>query len=225
MNRRVMLVCLSMAASGVLAIAGTSVFTVTDYGAVGDGGTLNTIVIQHLIDTCASLHGGTVVVPSGVFLSGTLRLRSNVRLEILSGAVLKGSQRLSDYSLDGNPAGLIYTEEAENVTITGPGTIDGNGDAFMDLTHAKSIDSAGKAWTRQKSRFREVPSGIGDGPAVPKDRPFQMIIFSRCRNVVIRDLLITNSPFWTVHCADCDGVLMSVVQQCPCLRLRHTNGR
>jgi len=197
---------------GYEATSQSSVFTITAHGAVGDGRTLNTAAIQSLIDTCAARKGGTVIVPSGVFLTGTLRLRSNVHLTLQSGGVLKGSERLGDYTLNGKPVGLIFTEDAENVTITGPGTIDGSGDAFMDLSRAKKIDSAGSAWTRQKRRFREVSGGVGDGPAVPKDRPFQMIIFSSCRNVVLRDVLITNSPFWTVHCADCDGVLMSGVR-------------
>ncbi|HMK38573.1 MAG TPA: glycosyl hydrolase family 28 protein [Bacteroidota bacterium] len=192
--------------------AGSAVYVITEFGAAGDGRTLNTAAIQNVIDSSAARGGGTVVVPAGVFVTGTLRLRSNVHLWLQSGAVLKGSTRLGDYTLDGRRVGLLYAEDARNVTITGPGTIDGSGDAFMDLSRAKKIDSAGSAWTRQKSRFREVASGTGDGPAVPLDRPYQMIIFSVCRNVVLRDLVIANSPFWTVHCADCDGVLMSGVR-------------
>ena len=212
MNRSLLLLALGLSLCGTLASAQSRVFDAAGYGAVGDGRTLNTRAIQALIDTCAAGHGGTVVLPSGVYLTGTLRLRSNVHLSLESGAVLKGSERLGDYTLDGKPVGLLFTEDAENVTITGPGTIDGSGDAFMDLSRAKRIDSAGSAWTRQKGRFRQVSAGIGDGPAVPKDRPFQMIIFSGCRNVVLRDVVIANSPFWTVHCADCDGVLMSGVR-------------
>ena len=204
MNRSLLLLALGLSLCGTLASAQSRVFDAAGYGAVGDGRTLNTRAIQALIDTCAAGHGGTVVLPSGVYLTGTLRLRSNVHLSLESGAVLKGSERLGDYTLDGKPVGLLFTEDAENVTITGPGTIDGSGDAFMDLSRAKRIDSAGSAWTRQKGRFRQVSAGIGDGPAVPKDRPFQMIIFSGCRNVVLRDVVIANSPFWTVHCADCD---------------------
>jgi hypothetical protein len=82
----------------------------------------------------------------------------------------------------------------------------------MELTKAKKIDSAGAAWTRQKQRFREVRTGLGDGPLVPKERPFQMIIFSDCRNVTLSDIRIKDSPFWTVHCADCDGVIVSRVR-------------
>jgi hypothetical protein len=187
----------------------TPSFLISDFGAVGDGKTLNTGSIQKAIDECARSGGGTVSVPPGVFLSGTLQLRSNINLRLESGGVLKGSSRLEDYFLNGKLVGLLFTQEARNVAITGLGTIDGNGDSFMELDKAKRIDSAGSAWTRQKGHFRDVTEGLGDGPLVPKERPFQMIIFSDCRGVTMRDVLITNSPFWTVHCADCDGVIVS----------------
>jgi hypothetical protein len=187
----------------------TSVLNIVDFGAVGDGATLNTVSIQKAIDSCASSGGGAVSVPSGVFLTGSLRLRSHVNLRLESGGVLKGSQNLKDYYLDGKLVGLIFTQDAENVAITGLGSIDGNGDLFMVPDKAKKIDSAGSAWTRQKGHFREVRQGVADGPLVPKDRPFQMIIFSNCHNVTMRDALIKDSPFWTIHMADCDGVVVS----------------
>ena len=185
---------------------------ITDAGAVGDGKTLNTAVLQAIIDSLALQGGGTVVVPPGVFVTGTLQLRSDIDLHIERGGVLRGSDWLGHYEAGGRKVGLLYTEDAQNVSITGEGTIDGNGDSFMDLEHAKNLENAGTAWTRQKEHFREVLQGPGDGPAVPKDRPFQMIIFSSCRNVTVRGVTISNSPFWTVHFADCDGVIVSGVR-------------
>jgi hypothetical protein len=111
------------------------------------------------------------------------------------GAVLKGSPNLSDYQRGGQVVGLLYSENLENVSITGRGQIDGNGDVFMDLKAAKKIDAAGSQYTRQKERFREVREGLGDG-----------------RNVTIEDVLITNAPFWTVHFADCDSVRVSGIR-------------
>lgn len=185
---------------------------ISDAGAVGDGKTVNTAVLQAIIDSLASRGGGTVVVPPGVFVTGTLQLRSDIDLHIERGGVLRGSDNLDHYQVGGRRVGLLYTGDAHNVSITGEGTIDGNGDSFMDLEHAKSLENAGTAWTRQKGHFREVTQGLGDGPVVPKDRPFQMIIFSDCRNVTVRGVTITNSPFWTVHFADCDGVIVSGVR-------------
>lgn len=196
----------------VHALCRASEFRVSDFGAVGDGKTLSTTAIQKAIDTCTGTGGGTVYVPAGVFVTGTLQLRSHVTLYLENGAVLKGSPRLEDYTIHEKLVGLLFTQDAEDVAITGLGTIDGNGDLFMELDKAKKIENASTVWTRQKDRFREVLQGIGDGPVVPKERPFQMIIFSDCRNVTVRDVLITNSPFWTLHCADCDGVVVSGVK-------------
>ncbi len=181
-------------------------------GAIGDGKTLNTRIIQRAIDSLAARGGGSICVPPGVFLTGTLQLKSNIDLHLERGAVLKGTTDLNDYALGGKTVGLLFTQDAQNVSITGPGTLDGNGDSFMILDQAKNLENAGTQWTRQHDRFRHVPEGIGDGPAVPKDRPFQMIIFSDCKNVTVRDVLITNSPFWTLHFADCDGVIVSGVR-------------
>jgi polygalacturonase len=185
---------------------------VRDHGALGDGATVDTVAIQKAIDACRDAGGGRVVVPRGVFVSGTLRLHSNLELHLAGGAVLKGSPRLSDYRLGDQVVGLLYSENVENVAITGPGQIDGNGDAFMDRRAAKRIDAAGSRHTRQKERFREVRAGLGDGPVVPLPRPYQTIIFSACRNVTLRDVLITNAPFWTVHFADCDSVRVTGVR-------------
>jgi hypothetical protein len=200
----------------LLLLAGLSLFVaarlgaescdIRDFGAVGDGKTVNTTAVQKAIDACRDGGGGRVVVPRGVFVTGTLRLHSHIDLHLETGAVLKGSPDLSDYQLDGRVVGLLYSENVEDVSITGRGQIDGNGDLFMDLTAAKKIDAAGSQYTRQKERFREVREGLGDGPVDPLPRPFQMIIFSACRNVTLEDVLITNSPFWTVHFADCDSV-------------------
>ncbi len=190
-------------------LAGPMSLNVVQVGAVGDGKTLNTVAIQRAIDSVAGGGGGTVEIPSGMFLTGTLVLKSNVTLQLDNGATLKGSTRLEDYMLNGKRVGLLFTQNAHDVALVGEGTIDGNGDAFMDLTRAKIMSGDPVKYTRQKDEFRKVESGLGDGPLWPKDRPFQMIIFSNCKNVEVRDLKITESPFWTLHFADCEDVLLT----------------
>jgi polygalacturonase len=190
-------------------VAPAATITVTDCGAVGDGSTINTRAIQQAVDRVAQAGGGTVWIPSGVFLSGTLSLRSHVELHLEPGAILKGSPVLADYERNGRRVGLLYTEDALDVSITGPGSIDGNADSFMDARQAKKMSPQDTQYTRQREHFREVKSGLGDGPVVPLERPYQMIIFLHCRNVTVRDVVIQNSPFWTLHCADCDGVMVS----------------
>lgn len=194
------------------ASAGAQTYNITDFGAIGDGRTINTSAIQKAVDSCNAGGGGTVLVPVGTFISGTIQMFSNIDLHLEKGAVLKGSDKVSDYYLHGKKVGLIYTENSNNISITGDGDIDGSGDAFMDLSRSKVFDSSSVVYTRQRIHFREVLSGLGDGPYVPLDRPFQMIIFSNCRNVTIKDVTISNSPFWTVHLADCDGVMVSGIR-------------
>jgi polygalacturonase len=185
---------------------------------VGDGRTLNTKSIQRAIDACSRAGGGQVQVPAGTFITGTLQLKSNVDLHLESGAVVKGSPNLNDYGTYTLPQyglnhyGVLYTEKAENVAITGLGTIDGNDQVFFEWDKAKTLDTATTRYTRQKTNYRKVVSGIGDGPVVPKDRPRQMVIFAQCKNVQVRNVSILHSPFWTMHFADCDAVLVSGIR-------------
>jgi polygalacturonase len=186
-------------------------YPIEAFGAKGDGIAVNTRSIQSAIDECAAAGGGRVVVPPGVFVTGALRLASRVELHLESGAVLRGSGDLADYLLDGQRVGMLFTRGAEDVSITGTGTIDGNDGAFFEWDRAKTIPAEASQFTRQKAGFRSVASGIGDGPVVPKDRPFQTVLFSRCRNVRLRDVTIAHAPFWTLHIADCDNVIVSGV--------------
>lgn len=118
--------------------AKTDTFNVKDYGAIGDGKTLNTKAIQKTIDACHQQEGGTVIIPAGTFLCGTLELRSNVTLHITAGGKLLGSPKREDYTAgkgvpesNGNIV-FLYAANANNVSIEGKGIIDGNGLAFYN---------------------------------------------------------------------------------------------
>lgn len=189
-------------------------FDVTKYGAIGNGKTINTKALQNAIDACFKNGGGTVLVPTGVFVTGTLNLKNNVNLYLHSGAVLKGSANINDYiPVNGVHYGMFFTENSENITISGSGNIDANGDVFFDTTKAKKIEWGGVTGTRQKENFRKVlDGGIGDGPIVPKDRPYQTLIFSNCKRITIKDVFISNSSFWTILMADCDSVLIEGIR-------------
>jgi polygalacturonase len=119
------------------------IFNVTSYGAKADGITLDTKAIQSAIND-AAVNGGRVVFPSGKYLSGTIFMRSNVTIELTESAVLLGSTNISDYP-DTIPSlksyndvfltqSLIYGENLHNISITGGGTIDGQGSAFKVTT-------------------------------------------------------------------------------------------
>ncbi|MGY4538484.1 polygalacturonase [Mucilaginibacter sp. UYNi724] len=187
-------------------------YNIKDYGAVADGKTINSAALQKAVDACSKNGGGIVYVPPGTFITGTFHLKSNVDLHLETGAVLLGSANLNDYDSYTMPQyglnyyGILYTNGAENVSVTGQGIIDGNNKVFYDFDHAKKIDEKSASLTRQQSNYRKVESGIGDGPVTPKDRPRQMVIFSNCKNIKFRDVSLLNSPFWTLHFADCDNV-------------------
>src|SRR5665213_1874282 len=92
------------ALAGQTASAAGDRFLVTDFGAVPDAVRVNTKEIQSAIDHCSSAGGGVVVVPAGTFVTGTLRLRSHVRIELSPGAVLLGSANLEGYPVQPTPA-------------------------------------------------------------------------------------------------------------------------
>lgn len=113
---------------------------IRSYGAVPDGRRVNTAEIQAAIDACAEAGGGTVHVAGGVFLTGTLLLKSRVHLRVASGGVLRGSPDFRDYAKScgknmyrSEPEMdrcLLFARDAEQVTLSGEGVIDGNGAAF-----------------------------------------------------------------------------------------------
>jgi polygalacturonase len=194
-------------------------YSITAYGAVPNSSKLSTKALQAAIDDCNANGGGDVVIPPGVFVIGTTHLKSNVNLYLQKGAILRGSPHLEDYTpyIPDTPyqpihLGMFFTQDAENVSITGEGQLDGNGDAYFELDKAKKLDTSVTKYARQGANFRHVQSGIGDGPVVPKDRPYQMFVFSNCKRVTIKDVFITSSPFWCMHMADCESVLISNIR-------------
>jgi len=167
---------------------GTRTYNVRDFGAKGDGVTLDSAPVQAAIDACTRDHGGTVLVPAGVFVVGTVEMKSNVTLHIAAGGKLLGSDDGKQYHAadaipltgdstlnDGN-VGLIFAVGAENVTIEGPGTIDGQGKQF--LSPGRGIDP---------------PAGISGS-----HRPYHLL-FQRCRNLTVRDIFLTQSAFHSVR--------------------------
>ena len=111
---------------------GAATYNVKDYGAKGDGKTLDTIAIQAAIDACNKDNGGTVLIPGGDFVCGTIQLKSNVTLHLVTRGRLWGSPRAQDYQAgNGVPSGngnivFIYAVNAENISIEGKGSIQMN---------------------------------------------------------------------------------------------------
>ena len=184
------------------------VYNILDYGAVPDGETLATAAIQKAIDRCVKDGGGTVLVPRGDYLVGTLNLGSNVDFHLEEGARLVASLDLGDFQRHGKElSGVFYTENAENISITGPGEIFGQGMKYMYADSLKALYKPDYRYTRQGENCRALPDGsLGDGPLEPRDRFHQMIVFSECRNITLTDFKCVDTPFWCFIIAHCDSV-------------------
>lgn len=122
-------------------VAASQVYNIKNYGAKGDGKTINTKFINKAIDACYEAGGGTVIVPKGVFITGSVVLKSNVNLHLEKGAVIKGTNKLDEYVqyiptkdmtkygmayFPNWTRGLIVATKASNISITGFGMICGN---------------------------------------------------------------------------------------------------
>lgn len=184
--------------------------SILDYGAKPDGKALNTKAIQRAIDEVFRAGGGIVYVPVGTFLTGGLELKSRVTLYLEAGAVLLGSPSIDDYEYhpgpvahsDANGCHLIFAKDADDVTICGPGTIDGQGEAYW-----KPIN-----WTRKpEDMWRDVASGhyvATNG----NQRPSPMIEFAQCRNVRVSGVTLRNSAGWTMRPIACESVVIDGVR-------------
>jgi DNA sulfur modification protein DndE len=130
-------------------------FSITDYGAVGDGQTLNTEAISKTIAACAAAGGGTVIVPKGLWLTGPVELKSNINLCVQRGALLQFTEDHSQYpiikasskSSSYVPASPIYGYDLKNIAITGEGIIDGEGESWRPLKKEKATASQWKDFT------------------------------------------------------------------------------
>ena len=205
-------------------------FTVTDYGAVGDAGTDCTGAFTTAIEKCASAGGGRVVVPAGRFLTGAIHLRSNVALHVSDGATILFTTDPAGYlptvltRFEGvevmNYSPLIYAIDCENIAVTGKGTLDGQADTSHWWPWKGNPDFGWKTGAPRQNEAREklfamaergVPAAqrqFGDGGYL---RP-SFIQTYRCRNVLVEDVKIVNSPMWEIHPVLCTNVTVRGVR-------------
>ena len=192
-------------------VAGSSqAFDIRAYGAKANSTDKCTDAINRAIKACAENGGGTVTILAGTYITGPIELLSNVTLHLETGAVLKGCPDINDYGQGRERLPLIRARNAENIAIMGRGTIDGSGTAFMDMTKTrvgphmpKDLDPN---FTRQGRDYMDPKFGEADGPVVYLDRPARLIRFTHCKNVLVRDVTLRNSPTWTLHLDDCENV-------------------
>ena len=193
------------AAFPVFAAVTLPICNVRDFGASGDGQHKETAALQAAIDSCAKGGGGTVLVPPGRYLTGTISLRSHITLDVGAGAIILGSEDPADYPLRDNLYGtgrkaissLIYADSVEGITLTGRGTIDGQGQVWWK-----------RQWfavPKKNMPQAKTPEDFAEARKVANGRP-HLIQISRSKDVVIERLHLVNSASWTVHPLLCEFV-------------------
>ena len=172
-------------------------YNILNFGAVADGKTNNTIAIQNAINAAANVGGATVIIPKGNFVTGTIRLISNVELNLQKGALLLGSTDRLDYG-GGTAEALIVANNQSHIAITGKGSIDGRGmevvkNLILQLQNGTLVDK----------QFRtKAPE--------EKNRP-KIFSFIDCKDVKITGITLKNSASWVQEYRFCDGVLIDRV--------------
>jgi len=173
-------------ACGPAIAAGHAQFDISQYGALADGKTVNTKAIQTAIDRCAAAGGGTLVIPKGEFISGSLFLKPGVNVELREGAVLKCSTNPQDFELrkgirfEGHfeewTTDLLNAEHTDHLRITGPGMLNGNGSAY---------------WRNNSPFGRPRLCAIRDS-----------------RDVIVSGVHFLSSPSWNLHLYNCQDVVV-----------------
>ena len=204
----------TIASALLLALAGctsnTKSYDVCSFGATGDGTTDDAAAIQKAIDKCSDNGGGTVVFPSAkTFMAGPIHLRSNVNLHFEPNSRLLA-----------NPDEAVYTESAfgenrgegmmwisgkdiENISITGTGTIDGNGVAFMG---------------------KELDDSYELKPVTDFDPRPHVLTLTNASKVNISDVTVCNSAYWTIHLIGCYDVAINHISLLNNLKIRNGDG-
>ena len=216
--------------------------SVADFGGIGDGTYLNTEAFAAAIDRLSENGGGHVIVPEGVWLTGPIILKDNIDLHVTKNAVLLFSTDRDLYPIIETVfEGLdtkrcmppIYADGARNISITGGGTIDGNGDSWRQVKKSKMAPSQWKAllasggftnakgdvWYPDSSSFRgsivsdafNVPQGLKTEQEWNSVKTYLrpvLVGLKDCDGVLLEDCLFQNSPCWNIHPLMCRNVII-----------------
>jgi len=203
---------------------------IVEVGGVADGKSILTQALNTALKKIDQQGGGTIYFPPGEYLTGPIHLKSNTTLFLEAGAVLRFSDNFDDYlpyvemrwegTVMKSFSPLIYAFDAANITITGRGTIDGQGSKWWaeTLRNVDEIRKTGsvlrenkwqKMWVRENAGLKVAENYAGTIRRKFFRPPF--IQTYRCSNVRIEGITILNSPFWTVNPEFCDNVTVSGV--------------
>lgn len=201
-----------------------------DFGGVGDGVTMNTKAFKDAINKLNKAGGGHLNVPAGVYLTGAIKLRSNIDLHVERNAVILFSPDKKDFltiGKDGKPTGkitaAITASGATNISITGEGIIDGNGAWWRGVKHDKmsSVEwkaykdmggveaDGGKLWYPYDLKHYD---NVADTYQAQEKMRTHMIILSKCKNILMKDVTLKNSPKFHFVPRQCDNLIVDNVK-------------
>lgn len=199
-------------------------FNILDYGAVPDGKTLNTESIQATIDAANAQGGGRVIVPNGRFLSGTIYIKTAVDFHIQKGGVILGSTNPAHYDKIRWWKGFVVADRQENVSISGNGTIDGQGRELAlhidSLFYAGQIDSVNYDLETRRPRERVRPMLLGiincnkvyvSGITL-KNASCWVQMYDRSENIYIDNIRVDSDAYWNndgIDISDCKNVRLT----------------
>ena len=195
-----------------VAVSAQNIYDILTFGAKGDGVTDDAVAIQKAIDRCSAEGGGVVLLPRNhVFLSGPVELKSNVELHLEATATLKANPNESIYKLSafgenrGEGMLWLWAKDAENISITGKGTIHGNGIAFMGAELEDSYEL----------------KALADQTFDPRPH---VLTLTNVQNLTIRDVTIREGAYWTVHLIGCNEAAIDGINLLNNLKIRNGDG-
>jgi polygalacturonase len=225
--RRQIVVAALLAIGAAAPASGARRFAIDSSGAVGDGKTMNTGAIQSLIDKVSKDGGGTVVVPSGTFLTGALFFKQGVNLYIEKGGTLKGSVDQKDYPQVHTrwegieqmwTSALLNFTDMTGVDVRGEGTVDGSGDLWLAASGRgrgpRGAPGAPGAPGAEGQPPTPPPAGRRGPDAMPPGPRFgrpRLICFQNCKRVRISGLRLKEQAIWCLHILYSENVTVDTV--------------
>jgi polygalacturonase len=194
-------------------VFGNRTFDIRDYGAEEGGSVKNTAAFAAAVDACGASGGGRVLVPAGQWLTGPIRLKSNVNLHLARGSVIKFSDDFGDYlppvftRFEGiecyNYCPLVYADGCVNVAITGSGFLDGQGGAWWPW---RKVQAEAVRTLYRAAVEKPVAERVFASEQVPLRPSFIQPI--NCKNVLIEGVSVGGGPMWTIHPVYCENVII-----------------
>jgi hypothetical protein len=177
------------------------VFNVRDFGASGKKEDNAQAAIQKTIDTCGNAGGGIVYFPPGDYTTGTLHLRSFVRMVVEAGATVFSSKDLAAF----DKHGLFYAEDVEHISLEGRGVINGQSEYEWHMNNMRD-------WYIYPNQVQAEEAGVPLMRAFPTANSYgNLVLFVRCTDVLISGLSFIDSPSWTMHIWGCERLVIDGV--------------